>query len=254
MRVGILGAGPLGVAVAGPLRRGEVAGCTAAGVVTSASSERDRDEFADRCEVVVEAAGVGAVADRVAPLLRRGRDVVLCSSAALADPVVAARLARRAPGRVLVPSGAIGGLDVCRAATRGDPCAQVRLTTTKRSDAVGGGTGEIFRGSAREAALAFPRTANVAATLALATVGFDAVEVVVCADPAAFRTRHEIEVESRLGHYRTTVENTVAPGSGGRTSAVTAWSVIVLLETLAAGAPPPQPGCTVAVVPGLSAP
>ena len=149
-----------------------------------------------------------------------------------------------------MPSGAIGGLDLFAAASRalaappGRPIGDrpvrtsVVLTTTKRPSALGVEADrpiEVFRGSARTAALAHPKTANVAVALALATLGLDDVTVVMVADPAASRTRHLVTMSSPLGEYELSVTNTVAPGSGGRTSAVTPWSVVTLLESLAAG-------------------
>jgi aspartate dehydrogenase len=71
--------------------------------------------------------------------------------------------------------------------------------------------------------------------LALATVGLDQVEAVVVVDPEARRTRHVICFESAIGSYELTFDNAVDPASGGRTSAITAWSVIDLLARRAAG-------------------
>jgi aspartate dehydrogenase len=238
-RVAVLGAGPLGGAVLRLLESGAVRGCTAAAALRSADAPaaRSRHRLAG-ADVLVEAAGTAAAADWLPVALDLGLDVVLSSCAALADPSFATALAaRRHPGQVVVPAGAIGGLDLLAAVARaGTDDMDVRLTTTKRPSALGRTT--VFEGSAREAALAFPRTANVAVTLALATVGLDRVRVRVEADPTVARTRHRIEVSSPLGDYDLVVQNELAPGSDGRTSAVTAWSVVTCLEALAAGAPP----------------
>ena len=133
------------------------------------------------------------------------------------------------------------GLDdeALRAAVRGCPDladVEVSLTTTKTADALG--TDVAFRGSAREAGLRFPKTANVAVALGLATVGIDNVDVTVVADPTVTRTRHRIRLRSPIGDYEVTAENALATGSGGRTSALTAWSVISTLEALALNCSP----------------
>ncbi|WP_165640226.1 aspartate dehydrogenase domain-containing protein [Klenkia brasiliensis] len=234
--MGLLGAGVIGRALAAQLAAGAVAGCTAGPVVTRSTGD-PADLLA--CDVVVECAGVGSVG-AVPALLAAGTDVVLCSCAALADHRVRAALDAVPAGaaRLVVPAGAVGGLDLFRAAVRGSDDAVVELHTTKRAAAVGGGGGgpaTVFTGSAREAALAFPRTANVAVALALATTGLEATRVRVTGDPAATSTRHVLRCRSSLGEAVLDVTNTVAEGSGGRTSAVTAWSVVTVLEDLASG-------------------
>ena len=233
LTVGLLGAGALGGRLQALLAEGAVAGCRLGGVRTRASSADLGD-----AGVVVESAGVAAAVAEVPALLAEGHDVVLCSCGALAEPALVRALAELPSGtaRLLVPAGAIGGLELFRAAVRGSATARVQLHTTKAAGALGTAeAGTVFSGSARAAALAFPRTANVAVALALATTGLDDTEVVVSADPTATRTRHVVSVDSDLGSYRLEVTNVPAPGSGGRTSAVTAWSVVTLLEALAQG-------------------
>lgn len=267
LQVSLLGVGAMGGGLLTLLESGAIEGCALAGTVrsTSATDPSMVDDVLAGTDVLVEAAGAEAARAWVPLAVTAGIDVVLCSCGVLADPAFLAGLAETGGrGRVLVPSGAIGGLDLFAAASRAgtDPAGgrtvctdstgdtgdtdstdstgdtSVQLTTTKSAAALGIDTDvpvEIFRGSARAAALAHPRTANVAVALALATVGMDAVTVVMVADPYATRTRHEVSMSSPMGDYALSVTNTVAPGSGGRTSAVTPWSVVTLLEALAAG-------------------
>ncbi|GAB3238241.1 aspartate dehydrogenase domain-containing protein [Kineosporia babensis] len=150
----------------------------------------------------------------------------------------------RPTGRLLLPAGALGGFDILAAAARaGSEGAQIRHTTTKKPAALNVDPNiqepvEVFRGTARQAALTYPRTSNSSVALALATLGLDQVEVVVVADPKAKITRHEVEWTSPIGSYRMSFENAVDPNSGGRTSAITAWSVIDLLAGLHRGVGP----------------
>jgi aspartate dehydrogenase len=251
LRVRLLGVGALGGTIADLLEAGYIEGCSLAGTIRSSTPGSAGDLLAGT-DVLVEAAGAEAARRWVPQAVAAGVDVVLCSCGILADPEFARILADvEGPrqvghvgrvGRVLVPSGAIGGLDLFAAASRGLGAlpgdTTVLLTTTKRPSALGVETGrpvEVFRGTARAAAMEHPRTANVAVALALATLGLDDVTVVMVADPAATRTRHQVTMSSPLGEYELSVTNTVAPGSGGRTSAVTPWSVVTLLESLAAG-------------------
>ena len=83
----------------------------------------------------------------------------------------------------------------------------------------------FYRGNAREAARDYPRNANVAATLALATLGFERTEVELMADPAAGGNLHEIEAVSDVGSITIRIEGRVSPDNP-RTSMVTPYSVV----------------------------
>ncbi|MCD2114804.1 DUF108 domain-containing protein [Rhodococcus rhodochrous] len=72
-------------------------------------------------------------------------------------------------------------------------------------------------------------------TFALATIGLDRVEVVVDADPDATNTRHIVAWNSPIGDYELTFTNAVDPPLGGRTSAITAWSVTAVVAALLQG-------------------
>jgi aspartate dehydrogenase len=241
--VAVAGTGVIGRAVADALAAGEVPGCTLVASVGSRTSRDEVDAVLARADVLVEATTVEAARTVVPRAVDRGLDVVVCSCGVLAEPGVVEQLVR-GPGRVVLPAGAIGGFDVLTAATRaGADLARVRHTVTKRPGALGVGepvtaAREVFRGSAREAALAFPRTSNSSVALALATVGLDRVEVVVVADPAVQRTRHHVSFSSPVGDYELSFTNAVDTASGGRTSRITAWSVRETLAGLAAGVGP----------------
>ncbi|OHV46707.1 hypothetical protein BCD48_20730 [Pseudofrankia sp. BMG5.36] len=262
----LLGAGGIGAPLRGLLAAGDVRGCALAAVVTSRDAPAGAAALlTEGADVVVEAAGVAALGAYGPAVLAAGVDLVMCSPAALADDAVAAGLAAAAEtggSRWLVPAGAVGGLDTLRAAVRAGGPAAVRLTTTKRPEALasasdGDGDREpmvVFDGTARAAALRFPRTANVAVTLASATCGLDDVRVVVVADPAATRTRHEITADTAVGSYRFEFVNETVAGSGGRTSTLTMWSVVAVLEQLGSRPAPGPPGGAPPWPPGAHGP
>ena len=104
------------------------------------------------------------------------------------------------------------------------PEAQARLLQTTAPV-------EVFRGGAREAAKSFPRSLNVAATVAFATGDFDAVEVVLLADPAASLTSHVIEAEGEAGSYRFEIRNQPS-AENPRTSAIVPLAVLRTLSAL----------------------
>ena len=93
--------------------------------------------------------------------------------------------------------------------------------------------GEIvaFSGPAREVCRLFPQSANVCATLSLATLGFDKTQATMVGDPARKLVRHEIRVEAESGIYEFTFENVTSP-SNPKTSAVVPYAVLRGLSSL----------------------
>lgn len=244
LAVAVIGAGAIGTAVAEALENGDVPGARLAAVLRSGSTRDEVDAAVDAADVLVEAAGVEAAEEFVPRVTGAGKDVIVCSCGVFARHEYPQDLIGDGPGRVLVPAGAVGGLDVLAAAARaGTDEAALRHVTIKSPAALGirqtlDTPLEVFRGSAREAALEFPRTSNASVALALATLGLDRVEAIVVADPGVQRTRHVVEWESPVGRYDMRFENAVDPDSGGRTSAITAWSVAGVLTSIRAGAGP----------------
>lgn len=197
------------------------------------------DLIAQRPDLVVECAGHEAVAAYGPTVLGQGIDLIVASLGALADRGIEQALARASEtggGRLIRPSGAIGGLDMLGTLARAGPVT-VDYTGTKPPRAWEGSPAErlldldnvqvatpFFTGTARAAAQSFPKNANVVAALALTGVGFDAVQVTLVADPAAQGNRHAYRVTSALGQARFEIE---APASGNaRTSLTTVYSLL----------------------------
>ena len=90
----------------------------------------------------------------------------------------------------------------------------------------------FFSGNARTAARDNPNNANVAATVALAGVGFEATRVELCADPGATGNIHEIDASGAAGDFRLELLGHPAPGNP-RTSKLTAMSVVRVLANQA---------------------
>ena len=190
--------------------------------------------------LVAECAGHSGLAQYGAAVLEHGIDLVVASVGALADPDLERTLrgAAEAGGAHLrIPSGAVGGLDALASAklgglTRVDYVGRkpveawrgTRAEETVKLDEVVGAT-VIFEGSAREAALAFPQNANVAAAIALAGVGFDATRVRLIADPEARGNEHLIEAEGAFGQLRFSVVGTPMAGNP-KTSSLAAYSLL----------------------------
>lgn len=246
LTVAVIGAGAIGGAVVEAIEQGRVPGARLIAGLHSASTSGEIDSAIGSADVVVEATTVDAAEEFIPRVTAAGKDIIVCSCGVfarhgdprelIADPPAAAGAAGPVQsGRVLVPAGAVGGLDVLAAASRASTAdARLRHVTIKSPAALGvaeelSEPREVFRGTAREAALTYPRTSNASVALALATLGLDRAEVIVRADPRVTRTRHVVEFSSPLGSYEMSFENSLDPASGGRTSAITAWSVAELL-------------------------
>jgi aspartate dehydrogenase len=191
-------------------------------------------------DIVVEAAGHAAVWECVPPLLEDGIPVVLTSVGALADTALEARIRgaeRRGQSSLILPGGAIGGMDYLRSVAHlpgvaARYCSRKPIAAWRQEIAALGldpdaATSEIslFEGTAREAALLFPQNLNVALTIALAIGRMDALKVRVVADPNVNHNSHEIEIESAAGRASFIFEN--APSATNpKTSAVTALSIV----------------------------
>ncbi len=191
-------------------------------------------------DLVVECAGHAAVADFGPALLGAGKDLVIVSVGALADPELQAKLTKAqgsSTGRMIFPIGAIGGIDLLSTLGQaGTP--EVTYRGIKPPAAWKGSAAEavvdldnlttaaqFFSGSARDAARQYPKNANVVAALALAGAGFDATRVELVADPAASGNTHTYRVSSPLCQYD--MQIAAQPSADNpRTSATTAWSIL----------------------------
>lgn len=258
MRVGLIGFGTIGRAVAERLRRGEGGEARLCGVlVRDLGRLRPEDRVhhgdvfcADRAaflrahlDWVVEAAGHAALREHGAAVLREGANLLALSAGALADDAFRddLRSAAAATGRrVLVPSGGMGALDLLSSAAVGEMEA-VELTTRKPPRALlppeeaaavvaSGVARELFDGVAREAAALFPENLNISAALGLAGIGLDRTRVRVFADPAVERNTHHIVARGEFGEYELTLRH--IPSENPKTGRIVALSVVKALRNL----------------------
>lgn len=255
MRVAVVGCGAIGGTVARALAAGEVPGAELAGVVHGDGVDPpglpvcDVDTALRDADLVVECAGQSVLARLVPRVLGGGKDLLVVSVGALADDVVFDAVTRPSAGRVYLCSGAVGGLDMLSAAARMGPLTSVRIVSTKAprglvqswmdgTEAARLRTAaepvELMRGPARKVTAAFPKSANVAASVALAAGSWDVVEAAVVADPAVRRSSHVITAEGRAGSYRFEITNQPSernPASSG----VVPFAVLRTIADLAGG-------------------
>jgi aspartate dehydrogenase len=201
-------------------------------------------ELAD-ADIVVEAVPA-ALFERVAlPALEAGRILVPASVGALLPRMHLARLAQASGGRIIVPTGALLGLDAVRAAAEG-PVESITLESRKPPMGLAGAPYlekhgidvldidrpiKVFDGNAMDAAAGFPANVNVAAALALAGIGPIRTLVKIWADPGVTRNIHTIRVEAEAARFTMTIEN-VPSAENPKTGRLTALSLLACLRGL----------------------
>lgn len=247
LSVGIIGCGSIGTFLATRLDEG-VEGLALAGVcdldyaigktlvrkLSTTVPVLPIDHLISMCDLIVECAS-GKLAREVAlKSVTAGKTVLIMSVGGLLELAQDEwGLIHRSKGRLIVPSGAIGGLDAIDAMSASG-IEEVILTTRKSPASLDVQTDRekvVFDGTARDAIAAFPKNVNVAVTLALATVGPDKVRVRVIADPYVSDNVHEIHVKGEAGDIHLRFQNRPFPDNP-RTSYLAALSALAALRRI----------------------
>lgn len=262
MRVALAGFGNVGQEVARRLSAGAIPAAR-----LTAISARDLDraransagldplplvvpvaELPEHADAIVECATADAMPEIARVALGAGKVLVPVSVGGLVAHPEVLDLAGRNGGRIRVATGALPGLDAIRTAAEGE-ILKVSLTSLIRPESLAHETYVqqrgfdlttppaaallVFQGSAREAALAFPRHFNVAVTVSLAGIGLDRTQVTLFADPEIAGTVHRIEVEGEAIQLTLESRNRPSP-TNPRTSRAVAPSILAALRALIA--------------------
>ena len=264
MRLGIIGCGVLGSYVARQVRAGAAGDYELVSVMDVALTPRlemlgkeldvpvvhDIDcLLSTRPQIVVEAAAREAIWQFGEKCIGAGTSLVVLSTGSLLDDGFRSRLldaAKKAGRKVYIPSGALGGFDIARAATSGNGSGMVRatLTTRKPPEALEGAphlAGRdlkaltapevLFTGSVASGIEQFPQNVNIAASLALALGRPERITLSVIADPSVTSNTHRFELEGAFG--TASVEVRARPmDSNPKSSQLAGMSVVALLKRL----------------------
>jgi aspartate dehydrogenase len=258
--IGIAGLGAIGGTVAAALAAG------IPGLALAAISVRDQSKaeawltarriavpivplaaLTSHCDVIVECLPPARFADIAETVIAAGKIFVpLSVGMLLAHPDLIER-AQATGARILVPTGALIGLDAVRAAAEGK-IHTVRMVTRKPPQGLAGAPYlvannisldgltaplKVFEGSAREGAKGFPANVNVAAALSLAGIGPDRTRLEIWADPSVERNMHTIEIDAESARFSMAIEN-IPSTENPRTGQITGLSVIAALRRLSA--------------------
>ena len=258
-RVAIAGLGAIGRALARRLADG-VPGLTLACVAARDHAKAqawldaqgldcplvELDAFPQHADLAVECAPAAVLEDICRPMLQAGKRVMVLSAGALLPRPQLIELAQQHGGQIIVPTGALLGLDAVAAAAEG-AIHSVRMITRKPPNGLAGApylvrnkisvdglntAKRVFAGTAREAAAGFPENVNVVAALSLAGIGPDKTMIDIWADPAVTRNCHSIEVDSDSARFTLQIEN--VPSDNPKTGRIVALSVIATLRKMTA--------------------
>src|SRR4051794_33959766 len=257
LRVGIAGLGAVGLDVARRLLAG-IPGLTLTAVAVRDAEKAKRllpqagstvaictfTELADRCDVVVEGLPPALFREIAQPVIEKGRIFMPLSVAQLLQHDDLVGRAKATGARIVVPTGALLGLDAVRAAAEGT-IHSVTMVTRKPPAGLEGApylvergisvaglkeAKKVFEGTAREGARGFPANVNVAAALSLAGIGPDRTRLEIWADPGVTRNTHTIKVDADTMRFQMTIEN--VPSENPRTGRNVAPSTVAALRGL----------------------
>lgn len=260
LRVAIVGLGAIGTALVEKLRGGAVPGIDLVAVSSRDVAKAERylagidggirvvslSELPNVADMAIECAPA-AILDQIArPMLEAGKKVMVLSVGALLGHPHLMELASRHGGQIIVPTGALLGLDAVAAAAEGI-IYSVRMKTIKpvkgllgapylaehRIDISGiAKPTKVFEGTAREAARGFPANLNVAVALSLAGIGPDRTVLEIWADPDIDRNTHMISVDADSASFEMTIRN--IPSDNPKTGRITPLSALAALRKLGA--------------------
>ena len=223
--VGIGGFGAIGMDVGRTLDAGDIPGMYLAAVSANDQSGAaarmaeyvnqapvmELSALADHSDVVIECAPAAVFRDVAEAAVEKGRIFMPLSCGQMLNHMDLVDRAKETGARIVVPTGALLGLDAVRGAAEGeieswryDPQTAKRfegaphlvennIDVRDLSEAL-----LVFDGSAREAVRGFPANVNVAVALSLAGIGPDRTTIQVWADPGLTRNTHTIKVEADL--------------------------------------------------------
>ena len=258
IRVAIAGLGAIGKSLATKLAAGVVPGVELTAVSAKNHDKAQAfvktlahpvevlriDELEPYADVIVECAPAEFLGDIISPFLKKQKKAIVLSVGAILFRPDLVELAKQTGGVIMVPTGALIGLDAMVAAAEGQ-IHSVRMITRKPPKGLEGapyliehgisvdGLTEplkVFTGNAKEAAKGFPANLNVVVALALAGIGPDKTFLEIWADPTVTHNTHTITVNSDSAKFSMTMEN--IPSENPRTGRIVAQSVVAMLRKL----------------------
>ena len=254
MKVGIIGCGFIGTEVAEFIDKDRSFDLIGLNDIDKSQAEElikklenkpkfmDLNDLIKNCDLIIESAAKSIVELilKSKDLDKKNKKLLIMSTGGLINNLDSLKNIKNC--EILLPSGAIAGLDAIKSVS--GKIVSLTLTTTKPVKGLEGAPyivnnkislselkkkKVIFNGNLKEAVTGFPQNINVAATLFLASK-FEEIKVKIIADPNTKYNTHEIEVKGDFGIIKTTTQN--LPSKNPRTSYLAVLSTIQTIKNL----------------------
>lgn len=198
-------------------------------------------------DIIIECASKDAVREFGKKIIESKKDLIVLSVGAFSDKEYLAELQNLSSlngTRILIPTGAIAGLDSIRSVRK--YLNSLTITTTKHPKSLAGAPffkssrirlddinseTVLFEGNACTAIELFPANVNVAVAVALAGVGLEKTRVKIVTDPLISVNKHEIVAKGSFGEIHIVVQNIPSP-TNPKTSYLASLSAIECLRSL----------------------
>lgn len=205
-------------------------------------------ELIKSCDCMIEAVSADNTRAIIEEAIKAKKSVLAMSVGKLLNAKDLFDLAEKNKCSLLLPSGAIAGVDAIKAAS----LAHIRsITLTSRKPLAGFRNNPyflkqginlakihqetvLFEGNVDRAVELFPQNINVAATIALASQSKNKMKIRILTSPEYTRNSHEIEVLGDFGRIVTKTDNVVCPDNP-KTSYLAVLSGIQTLKQFCTG-------------------
>ncbi len=200
-------------------------------------------EIIKSSDFLVECVASRQTRDIIREVLTHKRSILVMSVGQLLNAPDLFKLADKNKCHLLIPSGALAGLDAIKAASLVNI---KKITLTSRKPPLGFADSPyiahkgidlkkitketvLYDGKVAEAVDYFPKNINVAASLALAANAQHKMRIRIIASPASKTNSHEVEVVGDFGRIVTLTDNVVCPDNP-KTSYLAVLSAIQTLK------------------------
>lgn len=258
IRIGIVGCGAIGSGIAQSIKGAMTKRCRLAALY-DVDSQKARDlerklkkkgivkktvdQLIAHSDLMIEAVNAQDTRTIIVKALKKRKDVLVMSVGKVLNAKNVFSLAAKNRCSLLIPSGAIAGLDAFKAAgllnfssitlTTRKPIAGFQNNPYLRQQGIDltrvTSQTVIFDGDVDTAVRFFPQNINVAAALALASGAKAKLRVRILTSPEFKTNSHEIEAVGDFGRIFTRVENVVCPDNP-KTSYLAVLSAIQMLK------------------------
>ena len=259
LKIGVLGCGAIGSGVAKAIANEfsslavlsgvyDVLPAKALSVCTALGNpnlqQKSFEDLLKNTDLIVEAIASSDTLNLIRRIVQAKKDVLVMSVGQLLNADNLFLEAEKIGAHILIPSGAIAGIDAIKAVSRAG-IREITITTRKPPRGLAGApyiiqnkisletiTKEtlIFEGTVDEAIKAFPQNINVAATVALASNAKDKMRIRLITSPDFHYNQHDIHVIGDFGQITTSTENRPCPDNP-KTSYLAVLSAIEALRS-----------------------